>query len=507
MSYEKSRRFASVLLVFGAVVFGVVLTAGLDWTPLAYSSSVLEQAESAVTVDPSAATAGFANLAEAVAPAVVSIRTITFEESRGPQGGTQDPFEFFFGPRNRPNAPQAPGQPQVPEEFRSEAGGSGFVISADGLIVTNNHVVEGASELMVNFGGDREFPATVRGTDPDTDLALIQIEGQVDLPHLKLGAMEKVRVGDWVMVIGNPLRLGRTVTVGVVSATGRTLGITDVSFENFIQTDAAINFGNSGGPMVNMQGEVVGIATAVNWGAENIGFAVPVSTLRQVLPQLETEGRVSRGYLGVTIQNLDFRIQQAFGLDSSAGALVQNVNEGTPAADADIDHGDIILQVDDRKVETTRDLIDYVASKRPGTKVELEILRNGKTIHSMVTLRERPSAGETAPAPSVVEPAGVEWLGLKYQELTPGLKASHGIPDTIQGVWIQTIEPRSPLAEEQIRPGDVVTEVNGTPVDGAESFEAEVDSIASDSFVRLYVERFDPRSGRSVQFFAFARKP
>ena len=373
--------------------------------------------------------------------------------------------------------------------------------------MTNNHVVDGASELMVTLGGNREYPAKVRGTDPDTDLALIQIDAQVDLPHLKFGEMDRVRVGDWVMVIGNPLRLGRTVTVGVVSATGRTLGITEVSFENFIQTDAAINFGNSGGPMVNLRGEVIGVATAINYGAENIGFAVPVSTLRQVLPQLESDGRVSRGFLGVTIANLDYRRQQAFGLESTDGALVQQVNSGTPAEEAGIEHGDIILKVDERKVVTTRDLIDYVAAKRPGTKVEIELLRNGKVIHRKATLRERPSGGEEVAEPVEAEPSGVEWLGLTYQNLTETLRSSHGIPKSVDGVWIQTIDPRSPLAEEQIGPGDVITEANGTPVTNGSSFEAAVDQVASGSFVRLYVERFDPRTSNSVQFYAVARKP
>ncbi len=502
MSSETSRRFVTAFLVFGAVVFGMVLTAGLDLAPKGFSAPLPTRSGEPVTIDPSAATEGFANLAEAVSPAVVTIRTVSFEEAPRRSGRGQDPFEFFFGPRNRPNQ----GGPE-PDEFRQEAGGSGFLISPEGLIVTNNHVIEGASELMVTLSSDREYPATVRGTDPDTDLALIQIEADVNLPYLELGSMDDTRVGDWVMVIGNPLRLGRTVTVGVVSATGRTLGITDISFENFIQTDAAINFGNSGGPMVNMRGQVIGVATAINYGAENIGFAVPVSTLRTVIPQLEDEGRVRRGYLGVTIENLDFRMQEAFGLESTDGALVQRVNEGTPAAAAGLEHGDIILQVDQVKVGSTRDLIDYIAQQGPDETVKLEILRDGKQIEKRVKLAERDLDG-TAPAPAVeAEPSGAEWLGLRYQELTPGSRASHAIPDGVEGVWVQSVDPRSPLAEEQVRPGDVITEVNGQPVADAEAFEQAVDSVASGSFVRLYVERFDPRTGASAQFFAFARKP
>jgi len=524
MTERRGRRWATALLMAGAVAFGMVLAGSVDWTPAGWGSPPAD-AEAVVVQTVAGALPSFADLAEAVAPAVVTIRAVSFQEApagqRGPAGeggggpggggtgGENDPFfDFFFGPRRREQGP-SPERGQTPQEFRSEAGGSGFVISGDGLIATNYHVIEGASELMVTVGDDpRELPATVRGTDPATDLALIQIAPDHKLQHLRLGDSGKVRVGDWIMVIGNPLRLGRTVTVGVVSAVGRSgLGITDVSFENFLQTDAAINFGNSGGPMVNLGGEVVGIATAINWGAENVGFAVPASTLAKVMPQLERQGKVRRGYLGVNIENLDFRAQQAFGLPTGQGALVIQVNEGTPGADAGLEHGDVILAVDGHKVGTTRDLIDYVSDHPPGSQVRLEVLRGGRRLDRTVTLGERPNA-EEAPEPHEEQAQpGLDWLGLRYGDLSPGIRSSHGIPEGVQGVWLRAVSPRSPLVDENVEPGDLITELEGKPVRNVAEFEAAVKAAKQGSYLRFYVQRFDPRSGRSGQFFAFARVP
>jgi serine protease Do len=509
----RGRRWATVLMVVGGVAFGMVLAGGLEWTPAGFSATA---ADGAVRVTGSAGSLpGFADLAEAVAPTVASIRSVSFQASpRDGEGGPTDPFDFFFGPRRRDSpVPERPGpgeeEPRSNDELRSEAGGSGFVISSDGLIATNYHVIEGASELMVTLGDERrEYPARVRGVDRATDLALIQVDAGRELPFLRLGQSEAVRVGDWVMVIGNPLRLGRTVTVGVVSAVGRSgLGITDISFENFLQTDAAINFGNSGGPMVNLQGEVIGIATAINFGAENVGFAVPASTLAKVLPALQNEGKVRRGYLGVNVENLDYRAQEAFGLATPEGALVVQVNADTPAADAGLQHGDVILAVDGRKVSTTRDLIDYVSDRPPGTQVALEVLRGKERQSLRVTVSERPVAQDAPEQPEEQSGSGIDWLGLRYQELSPGLRSSHGVPETVRGVWVRSVSPRSPLVEEGVEPGDVITEVNGQPVGSVEEFEQAVRGARTGGYVRFYVQRFDPRSGRSAQFFAFGRVP
>jgi serine protease Do len=499
MRDTRGRNVQVAVMVVAAVAFGMVLAGGLGWTPvgLAAEDSPGPQAVAGAA----AGLPGFAALADAVGPAVVSIRADTFRTEEGPRA--IDPFEFFFGPRRQ--NPQAPPQ-QEPERFRAQSGGSGFVVSPDGLIVTNNHVVDGADRLTVTLDG-REYPAEVRGTDPETDLALIQVEAGRQLPYLKLGDSDELSVGDWIMVIGSPLGLDHTVTVGVVSAKGRSLQVLDPSFENFIQTDAAINFGNSGGPLVNLAGEVVGIATLINFGAENIGFAVPVSTLKSILPQLRESGRVTRGYLGVGVQNLDWPTAQAFGLDTTDGALVENIVEGHPGEEAGIRHGDIILRVDEVEVEDTRDLIDYVAAQPPGTTVRLLVLRDGERRTVPVELGERPTNGEEAEEPTRGEDGGIEWLGLRYQELTPELRESHGLPESARGIWITRIEPDSPLADEGVLPGDLIVEVGGRTVGSVEELETRIGEAPPGAYLRLYVQRFDPRSGESASFFAVVRKP
>jgi serine protease Do len=538
MSTQYKRNLATFLLVLGAVVFGMVLAGGLQMT---VPGQAAEQAATNLSATRMAAQHGtttlpsFADLAEAVEPAVVSIQAATIEKTpagrRGGNGsGGGDPFEFFFGPRNRQRQPQQqqPQQPQgddedgpgggaqfpdgqgggQPEEYRSDAGGSGFVISPDGLIVTNNHVIEGATSVKVHLD-DRDYTAQVKGFDKATDIALLKIDAGHPLRYLELGDSDRLRVGDWVMVIGNPLNLDRTVTTGVVSAKGRSIGISDASFENFIQTDAAINFGNSGGPLVNMQGQVVAIATAINWGAENIGFAVPVSTLKEILPQLRDRGRVSRGYLGLGVRNLDYTQAQAWGLTGTDGALVQSVEANAPARDAGIQHGDVILSVDGRKVKQTRDLISYVSAKGPNASVTLDVWRDGKTIQKQVKLRERPlgTGGQETPSRRPEGNGGIEWLGIQYQDLSGSFRSSHGIPASAEGIVVTNVSPTSPLYEQLVRPGSIINEVNGHLVKSVADFENAIKSAKPGSYVRLYALQFGPRGGDPVPFFAVVQVP
>jgi serine protease Do len=530
MITTRSRQVSTFLLVLGAVVFGMVLAGGLGMTmpgmtqPTDNSLSATRAAEttSATTLH---GLPSFADLAEAVDPAIVSIQAATIEKAprlrgrRGQGGGNGgngiDPFEFFFGPRGRDRGqggsdddggPQLQ-QQQQPEDFRSEAGGSGFVISRDGLIVTNNHVIEGASEVKVRLG-DREYTAKVKGADPATDLALLKIDAGDRLKYLELGDSDRARVGDWVMVVGNPLNLNKTVTTGVISAKGRSLGINDVSFENFLQTDAAINFGNSGGPLVNLQGQVVGIASAINYGAENIGFAVPVNTLKDILPQLREKGRVSRGYLGINIQNLDWPHAQAFGLSSTDGALVGEVVAGTPAADAGLEHGDVITAVDGRHIKTTRDLIDYVAAKGPHATVTLTVLRNGKSLERNVKLGERPTGNQQASNDQRNEGnSGISWLGLQYQDLTQGIRSSYSLPGNVSGVLVTNVAATSPLYDQAVRPGMIISEVNGHAIKDVGDFEREVGAAKSKSYLRLYTLRFGRRGESLNPFFAVVQVP
>ncbi len=508
MSHRRSRQFVTLLLVFGALVFGLVLAGGIEITtpgiaaPEPQSAAAPPAQERAPAAPPIVGgLPSFADLAETVSPSVVSIEARSFRRvgEGGPRGRPTDPFEFFFGPRRR-DAPQPDDQ-----EFRSDSGGSGFVISADGLVATNNHVVRGAEELKVHLG-ENTFDAEIVGTDSATDLALLKIDAGQNLVPLPLGDSNGLRVGEWVMAVGSPLGLTDTVTVGVVSAKERRIFISsDSSFENFIQTDAAINFGNSGGPLINLRGEVVGINTAINFNSENIGFAVPVNTLKQILPQLRETGRVRRGFLGIGVRDLDRNAAEAFGLSSTAGSMVTNVQPGLPADRAGLKHGDIIVKVDGRPLENTRELIDHVSAKGPDETVTLEVLREGESLTKKVTLAERPTEeAETEPTPGGGS-GGIEWLGLRYQDLTPGLRSMHGLPEDLLGVWITAVSPRSPLYDEGLRSGpliSVITEVNGRPVRNVEEFEGIVRGAEAGSRLRLYVRRFDRgQEGQPIYVF------
>jgi serine protease Do len=506
MSTPSKRNLATFLLVLGAVVFGMVLAGGLELTvPGSAAQDGVALSATRLAAQRATALPSFADLAEAVDPAVVSIQAATIERSPGRRRAPGvDPFEFFFGPRNR--QPQQPNQEDGPDEFRSDAGGSGFVIGPDGLVVTNYHVIEGASSVKVHLG-DRDYTAEVKGTDKATDIALLKIDAGRPLRYLELGDSDSLRVGDWVMVVGNPLNLDKTVTTGVVSAKGRSLGISDVSFENFIQTDAAINFGNSGGPLINMDGQVVAIATAINWGAENIGFAVPVNTLKEILPQLRDKGKVSRGYLGIGVRNLDYQQAQAWGLPTTDGALVQTVENDTPAKDAGIQHGDVVLSVDGRKIKTTRDLISYVSSQGPEATVTLDVWRDGKMVKKQVKLRERPVLGEEEASNRRPESdGGIEWLGIEYQELSGGLRDAHGIPRGVDGVLVSSVSPTSPLYDQGVRQGSIISEVNGKRIQGIDDFEASVKAAKSGTYLRFYALQIGQR-GETAPFFAVVQVP
>jgi serine protease Do len=524
MSTTRSRHVATLLLVVGAVVFGMVLAGGLGVTVPGLTEpdrSLSATQLAAQTAQATRSLPSFADLAAAVDPAVVSIQASTIEKvpngrrrgRGGNSGNGTDPFEFFFGPRFR----QGPGgsdddgqqQPQQPEDYRSDAGGSGFVISPEGLVVTNYHVVEGATEVKVHLA-ERDYIAKVKGTDPSTDIALLKIDAGRNLRYLELGDSDHMRVGDWVMVVGNPLNLDKTVTTGVISAKNRALGISDIAFENFLQTDAAINFGNSGGPLINLDGQVVGIATAINYGAENIGFAVPVNTLKEVLPQLESKGKVSRGYLGIQIGNLDYAHAQAFGLKNTDGALVTAITPDTPAAQAGIQHGDIVTAVDGHKVTTTRDLINYVSAKGPDATVTLTVLRDGKSMDFRVKLSERPSLNQLTSndEPKDSHGGSLNWLGMGYQGIDREARQGLGLPDGVTGVLVTSVAPTSPLYDQGVRPGAVISEVNGHAVKGSDDFEHVVSGIKSGSFLRLYVYRAAGRGNQAAPpFYAVVQVP
>src|SRR5215470_805700 len=392
MNKSTKRALSFSALIGAAIIFGMVVAGSVDVTPRSEAQKDTAPARTRTT---SVVLPSFADIADEAMPAVVSITSTNIVKGTanrrnvvpfgGGGGSDGDPFEFFFGPRR--------GQPQQrdDEEHKDVQGGTGFVISETGEIVTNYHVIENADKVEVRIGKER-FTAKVVGKDPATDLALLKVDARRTLTKLPLGDSDKLRVGEWVMAVGDPLNFDKTVTVGVVSAkdrSGLTADAATRSFENYIQTDAAINFGNSGGPLLNVNGEVIGINTAIFRPAQNIGFAVPINTLKTILPQLRDKGKVTRGFLGINIVNVDSDRAAAFGLKSEEGAFVEQVESGKPADKAGVKPGDTIVKVDSVPVKDTRDLIGYVSGKAPGSSVQLEVVREGKPQTLTAHLAER----------------------------------------------------------------------------------------------------------------------
>jgi serine protease Do len=429
---------------------------------------------------------GFADLVEAVKPAVVSIRVKAEEAPRpgrpGRRGGSEfnfnfpdlpegHPFKDFFNDfGNQFDGPRGRGQAPKPRQF--QAVGSGFVISADGYIVTNNHVVSDATEVTVVFDDGDEKTAKIVGADERTDLAVLKIEGD-DYAFVNFEA-ERSRVGDWVVAVGNPFGLGGSVTVGVISASGRDVG--GSSYGDFLQIDAAVNTGNSGGPTFNTRGEVVGVNTSIyspNGGNVGIAFAIPASTVKGVVQQLIESGSVTRGYLGVGIQDVNRDIADGVGLKSAKGAIVSNIAEDGPAGPAGIKTGDIVLNVDGEDIDDAIDLSRTIASKQPGSTVELKIWRDNAETTVKVelgTLQQvvADAEGQTdeAPVPPVPVPAESS-VGIT---LVPNADGSGGL-------LIQDVNPEAPAAEKGLAVGDAILEVNNTPVNTLEDFEKAIATV------------------------------
>ena len=480
MTHTKTNLISLAAVVVAAVVFGMVLSGGMDLT----QSAVADRNDGPVAETPATVNflaPDFVALADRVVPSVVSVRVVEYRDSSD-ERVPNDRFHFFFGPRPTP-------EDDEPMARRSE--GSGFLISAGGEILTNNHVIDGADKIEVATADGSIFAAEVVGADPATDLALLRaLGGDDDFPFLSMGDSDALRVGEWVMAAGNPMDMDFTITVGVVSAKGRALGLSDRSFENYIQTDAAINFGNSGGPLVNLRGEVVGINTAINARGQNLGFAVPVKIANRILPQLREHGRVVRGYLGVSIDNIDQKTQGAFGLDDRKGALVISVTEDSPAEKAGLTHGDVIVKVDGVDIEDTRALIDTVAARPPGDEVLLEVIREGKSKRFDVTLGER-DGEESDEAPEDDRGRDVdatsERVGLSVTALDSRMRQMYGFGDEIAGVLITRVRTVSPAGEEGLSRGDVILEANGEPVATPEDLLAIVKNVEPGGYLRLYV--------------------
>jgi serine protease Do len=421
----------------------------------------------------------FAALAEQLRPAVVNISTAKTIKPRSPayrapQQPGRDLFEDFFERFFR-DMPQSP--------HRERSLGTGFVISEDGYILTNDHVVDGADEIKVKLSDGRIFSGTIKGVDPKLDLALIKIDAGKQLPVAKLGDSDKLRIGEWVMAIGNPFGLEQTVTVGIVSAKGRVIGAGP--YDDFIQTDASINPGNSGGPLFNVQGEVVGINTAIVAGGQGIGFAIPVNMAKQIVPQLRDDGKVTRGWLGVMVQPLSEELAQSFGLDRVRGALVSEVVKGSPAERGGVKRGDVIVSFDGQAVDERNDLPKIVAATRVGKTVKVVVFRDGKEHELKVEVSRMAEEGEQ---PVAKDDAGGK-LGLAVSTLNPELARRYGIDPESRGVLVTAIDPGSSAANANLRPGDLIVEVDGREVDSVKAFEAATGRVAKDTVLRLLVQR------------------
>jgi serine protease Do len=492
MSISQTKRFWSLgAVAVGATTLGFVLAGGLGVTPLGDAARAPENSTApAVPPAPPAGYPDFATLADRVVPSVISVYTddVAKPDQQRRNRGEVDPFEFFFGPYHQ--------NPQGPQQRRRSGAGSGFFISADGLILTNNHVVEGADKIRVRLSNNTELNAKIVGRDPATDIAVLRAEGKGPFVPLVLGNSDALRVGEWVMAAGNPLRMEHTITVGVVSAKGRTLGLSAEtrSFENFIQTDAAINLGNSGGPLVNLRGEVVGINTAINAAGQNLGFAVPINTAKSVLPQLKDKGKVVRGYLGVQITNVDQQTQEAFSLSSRSGAFVQSVDAGTPAAKGGIKEGDTIVAVNGQAVEETRQVIDMVSAIPPGQKVELEVIREGAKKNLTVTVGERPHEGDETEKPVNDDESTESKLGVQVSDISAKTRRLFELPNDVEGVVVTHVTELSPAEDAGLAEGDVILQVNGQPVPRQRDFSDAVSGKHPGAYLRLYVLR--PQDGQ-----------
>jgi serine protease Do len=441
-------------------------------------------APAALAAVPSGAPASFADLAAKLSPSVVNIKVTKVEKAEGPgfmgpEGFDPDSpfgdfFQQFFGR-----------MPQGPREFRQQGAGSGFIISKEGLIVTNNHVVDGAKELTVTLADKTEYPAKIVGRDSKTDIAVIKIDPKGSLSAVPLGDSDRLRVGDWVMAVGNPFGLSNTVTAGIVSAKGRVIGAGP--YDDFIQTDASINPGNSGGPLFNLQGEVIGVNTAIIPNGQGIGFAIPVDIVKSLLPQLEAKGQVTRGYLGVSVQAITPELAKSLHLKDTKGALVAGVTKGSPAEAAGVKPGDVIVSFDGKDVTEMHNLPTLVAVTPIDKEVPVAILRDGA--QQTLKVKVGKMAGEPSEASGKAEPSQGKW-GLALRDLDARTAKRLGITSN-EGVLVAGVQPGSPAEQAGVRSGDVILEVNHQKVTSVKEAQALGQKASDSGSLLLLLRRGD----------------
>lgn len=479
--------------VVGLFLFGSMGGEVTPGQPAAASPvATLVSLEDGQALDPGVplTTTTFSNVARKVMPAIVIINSAKTVQTTGTLPPETDPFmRRFFGNPFR--------QEQRDREVR--ALGSGVIVSDDGYILTNNHVVNDADKVEVKLDKHTTLEARVIGTDPESDLAVLKVD-QKGLPTVKIGSSESLEIGEWVVAVGAPFGLERSVTIGIVSAVGRSnVGV--ASYEEFIQTDAAINHGNSGGALVNLQGELVGINTAIatsTGGSNGVGFAIPIDMAQYIMRSLIDDGKVTRGWIGVNIQNVDERLAKGLGLDTAYGVIVAGVTDGSPAERAGLKSGDVILKLNGNTVDDVPDLRNRVAVTQPGTSIELEVLRDGNSRKMTMKLDEKPrdeilaergeAEGDDIEKPS--EQGEGDLLGLEIRTLTPEVARRSGIEEN-SGVLVTSVVPGSRAMEAGVRPEDVILEVNKTPVSTIDQFRSAVSKLDAGDPVVLRVLRDD----------------
>jgi len=489
MNYpRKSFPYWTLVVIGAALVFGGLVRAGvLHLAGLqihAAPAVTVQEAQSAPPVSLAGFKNGFASVIDPALPAVVNISSTKVVKEKQMPNMFDDPFfRQFFGNQFGQQQQQ---QPQTEHEYSL---GSGVIVNPEGYVLTNNHVVSGASDVEVYTQNHKEYKAKVIGTDPRTDIAVLKIEA-TGLPTLTLGDSAKLKVGDLVFAIGDPFGIGETATMGIVSATQRALGGQIEHYEDFIQTDAAINPGNSGGALIDVRGDLIGINTAIlsgGGGNQGIGFAIPIDLAHHIMDQIVEHGKVIRGYLGITIQQVSPEMAKAFGLSQGGGALVGDVTSDGPAAKAGIQRGDIILQLNGTPVTSQDDLSLRVSEMAPGSVAHLQVYRNGHTQEIDVTLGTFPENAQTAQNNN--ENQGAAGLkGLQVQNLTADIRQQLNLPATTSGVVVNQVDPDSAAAQAGIQQGDVIQEVNHKPVHNVDEYQAALAGTANQP-VLLLIDR------------------
>jgi serine protease Do len=522
MSTRKTTVFYVLLAMTASLFVGMVIASRLDLTP-ASSAQISVPSMNSAPVAGALSMETFRNIAKSASPTVVNIRTTMNARSQdlteffGGGGGGDTPgdlFHRFFGSPGQQDDDQGSRRGRPQRQPRSQASGTGFIISKDGLILTNNHVVDDATKIEVGLYGDDPdvtYTAKVIGADPLTDSALIQLveKPKDQLPEAKFGDSSQMAAGDWVMAIGNPFNYAHTVTVGVISAPKRAFPVTDGRTNDVMQTDAAINPGNSGGPLLNARGEVIGINTAIITNARSegnigIGFAVPINTVRDLLPQLR-QGKVIRGRIGVQVTQVPREGYQDFGLKSRMGAIVATVLPGGAAAKSGMEPGDVIVQYNGRPVQNNDELVKMVVSTKPGTSVPIKVMRNAQEKTLNVTVEEldlnaEQSGGRRSPSRDNEPPEehGASGFGLTLEPVTPAMARRLQLPSGQNGALITDVDPDGPAAG-LLRQGDVILSVNRKPVSSANEAARELQKVQSGHLAQMIVWRNNAETFVSVK--------